>query len=305
LSFVFAPTVLKQTAGIPTHLVAWPEWDRRDTEAHYQLAARAYALVGDADVNLMAFFGNRSTDDFSNKLRVGLSFARSFLTDYELHAEALLQSGSARDFVVSECVASAVDAAACAQQQRAVVVKSRLDDPFILPRVLVGAKRQFSDDSLVSLEYLWQADGWTAANFRDFANALELLQQGRAAGLPVNRIPGASALLGGPSSDGLPTRFAFEPRGRHYLFATYMKPRIHEDFTAQVVLIANLQDLSTLWTPSIAWSATDWLTLTLFGFIPVPGPDALAARTPLGRAVSEYGALPFAFRVLFEARAYF
>jgi hypothetical protein len=37
----------------------------------------------------------------------------------------------------------------------------------------------------------------------------------------------------------------------------------------------------------------------------VPGPDALAARTPLGRAVSEYGALPFAFRVLFEARAYF
>lgn len=305
-SFVFAPTVLRQTAGIPTHMITWPAWDRRDEEAHYQLAARAYALVGDADVNVMAFYGNRSVDDFTKKFRVGLSFSRYFFTDYELHFEALLQTGSTRDFVVPECVESSLAALVCSQQKRSAVVKSRLDDAAILPRLLVGTRRQFDDESILSVEYLWQADGWTRANFQDFANGLDLLREGRAAGLPVNRIPGASQLLGGgASTDGLPARFTFDPRGQHYLFLSYQKPRIRDDFTAQVVLIANLQDLSTLWTPSIAWSATEWLTLTLFGFVPVRGPDSLTAKTPQGVAVSEYGALPFAFRVLFEARAYF
>jgi hypothetical protein len=71
------------------------------------------------------------------------------------------------------------------------------------------------------------------------------------------------------------------------------------------VLIANLVDLSTLWTPSLAWSPTDWLTLTLYGFLPLPGPDALAAKTSANVRVSEYGTLPFAWRALFEVRAFF
>ena len=73
----------------------------------------------------------------------------------------------------------------------------------------------------------------------------------------------------------------------------------------QVVLIANLQDLSTMWAPSFSWSATEWLTLTAYGFLPVPGPDALAVRTPAGTPVTEYGSLPFAWRALFEARVFY
>lgn len=305
-SAVFIPQVMRSVASIPTHFVVWPEWDKRDDAAHFQFAARAYALVGDADVNVMLYYGNRFNDDFEKKLRVGLSFSRYFFTDYELHFEALLQSGSTRDFLVPGCVASALDALKCVQKQAPFTTKKYLDDRAIMPRLLVGARRQFGDDSLLSVEYLYQADGWTKDDFQSYANGLDLVAQGRAAGLPVNRIPGASALFGTSTSpDGLPARFTFDPRAQHYLFVSFQKPRIKDDFTAQVVMIANLQDLSTLWTPSVAWAATDWLTLTLYGFIPVPGPDALAPKTPAGKAVSEYGSLPFAYRVLFEVRAYY
>ena len=72
------------------------------------------------------------------------------------------------------------------------------------------------------------------------------------------------------------------------------------------MVIANLQDLSTLWTPSVIWSATEWLQLSLVGFIPVPGPNALAAKSQAsGRYVTEYGSFPQLFRVFFELRLFY
>jgi hypothetical protein len=305
-SALFAPTVLTQSSGLPTSFMYWPKFNQQDTAAHFQLAARVYALVEDADLNLMLFYGNQSVDDFRDKLRVGFSFSRYFFTDYELHVEALLQQGSTRATLVPECVASPQAAARCALTNRPMLVEAKRDDSTVYPKVLVGTRRQFSDDSMISLEYLWQSDGWGKDQYQDFANGLDLLSQGRALGLPVNRIPGASSLLGsGTGSDGLPARFSFDPRAQHYLFATFQKPRIADDFTAQVVVLANLQDLSTVVTPSVAWAATDWLTLTLYGFVPFAGPDSLAVKTPGGVAVSEYGTVPFLARVMLEARAYY
>ena len=304
-SLVFAPTQLKSVAGIPTHLMFWPTYDQRDDQAHYQLAARAYALLWDSDVNLMLFYGNKANDDFEQKLRAGASFSRVFFTDYEFHIEALFQTGSARDIITSECVESQLAALLCSQLKTAVITKPKLTDSTLNPRVLVGARRNFSDDSMLSIEYLFQADGWSPAQFQDFANGLDLIRQGRASGLPVNRIPGASQLIGGQTVDGLPTRFNFDPRARHYAFITFQKPRIADDFTAQLVLIANLQDLSSLWTPSVSWSATEWMTLSLFAFVPVQGLNSLSAKTTAGTYVSEYGATPFAFRTMFEARIFY
>jgi hypothetical protein len=305
-SLLFAPSVLKSVSGIPTALMTWPKWDQRDEALHYQAAARWYALIGDADFNAMLFYGNQSVDAFEEKLRVGLSFSRYFFTDYELHVEALVQQGSAREALVPECVTSQLAAMGCAVRGAAFTERRRLDERVLLPRVLVGARRQFSDDSLLSLEYLYQADGWGAAQFQDYANALGLLKEARLGGLPLSRVPAASALLGqGTGSDGLPVRVAFEARGQHYLFLTYQKPRVADDFTLSLVVLANLTDLSTLWTPSVAWSAAEWLTLSLYGFLPLGGPDSLAAAAPDGTHVSEYGITPFAARAMFEARAFF
>jgi hypothetical protein len=129
-----SPAVLKQESGIPYQFLTYPRWDLQDDQAHYQLAARAYALVGNADVNLMLFYGNRYRDAFENKVRFGASFSRYFFTDYELHVEALFQSGSARDYVAPDCVADLAGALSCLSSHRAFVDKPLLKDSTVTTR---------------------------------------------------------------------------------------------------------------------------------------------------------------------------
>jgi hypothetical protein len=105
---------------------------------------------------------------------------------------------------------------------------------------------------------------------------------------------------------GIPIRFRFEPIGQNYLFATFQKPRIHDDFIFAVTALASLQDLSGLVAPSLSWSAKEWLTLTASAFLPFPGPSSLAATDPrTGKAISEYGLAPLAWRGLFEAKVFY
>lgn len=304
-SFVFAPSVMRQAAGIPYQfLVDPPGTAGSDGQLHYQLMLRAYALLFDADLNLMLLFGNQYNDAFTEKPRLGLSFSRYFFTDYELHLEALFQTGSARDLVNEACVESPTTALECGVLGTPFLEKRQLNDGVLRPRILVGGRRMFADESLLSLEYYWQADGYTPQQLQALVNGLEIAKRAVAMGVPADRVPSFGAP---PATDGVPQRFAFEPLGRHYLFASYMKPRIFDDFTAQLVLIASLQDLSTIFTPSVAWSATEWLTLTVLGFFPVPGPDALAATRPGsgGEKVSEYTLLPMRYRVFVEARVFY
>ena len=303
---LFAPGVTEQLSGIPYQFLTYPEWNAQDTQTHFLAALRAYALVADADVNLMLYLSNRYNDAFENKVRFAGSFSRYFFKDYELHTEFLIQTGSARDFVAGPCVSSVTAAVAGGAAHTSFIGKTRLDDGVFYPKVLVGTRRQFDDDSFVSLEYLYQADGYSPAQFQDYVNAADLLTQARAAGIPLGAIPGASTFGQTTTADGVPQRFSFDPLRQHYLFITANKPRIKDDFTAQLVVIADLSDLSTVWSPSLAWSATDWLTLTALGFIPAPGPDSLAARRASnGKHVSEYTLIPLDYRVYVEARLFY
>ncbi len=127
----------------------------------------------------------------------------------------------------------------CAAQQKSPLGKPRLNDGVFYPKVLLGTRRQFADDSMLSLEYLYQADGYTAQQFQDYVNAARPVEAGARARAAGERIPGASTFFQPPASaDGVPQRFSFDPRAQHYLFVTYQKPRINDDFTAQLVLIA-------------------------------------------------------------------
>lgn len=300
---VFAPGLLKQNSGIPQQFLTWPEWDKKDDQVHYLVALRAYALVADADVNLMLFYSNLYNDPFKDKLRFGASFSRYFFTDYEFHTEFLVGTGSGRDYINPACVSTGMAAFACSQANTSFIGKTKLDDGSYYPKLLVGTRRQFDDESFLSLEYLYQSDGYTKGQYQDLVNALDLIQQAKALGIPANRIP---SLGGGATTDGVPSRFSFDPLVQHYVFITFNKPRIFDDFTFQLVTIANLQDLSTLWTPSISWSTTDWLTLSAIGFFPVQGPDALAAKVPgTDKRVWEYTNLPLQYRALLEARIYY
>jgi hypothetical protein len=296
-----SPAVLKQQSGLPQALLAWPKWDKRDEELHYLVAARAYALVADADLNLMLFHSNLYGDAFEDKTRLGFSFSRYFFTDYELHVEGLVGFGSARRYPVGMCLESRLSAMGCVLRGEPFLTTRRLEEEKLRPRVLAGTRYMFSDESLLSVEYLYQADGLKPGEFQDYVNGLGLLRVARELGVDPSLVDPRGSADAGP-----PRKFSFEPLGRHYAFISYQKPKIRDDFTFNVVVMANLQDLSGLITPSLSWAATEWMTLTVSGFVPWAGPESLAATVPESDTkVSEFSLLTLEYRGLLQVRLFY
>ena len=90
-------------------------------------------------------------------------------------------------------------------------VTGRLEDPGLTARALVGARYQGEEETLFSVEYLYQGDGYTPTQFQDQISALALVDQARAMGLEpagLEELPQAG--VGGSGS----TRFSFQPSGR-------------------------------------------------------------------------------------------
>jgi len=291
LSTLFAPQALYTQGGLPYAFIRYPDYapangqDTRDGHSHYLLAGRLYGLLANADVNLIYYFSNYYQDAFANKSRLGLSFSRYFFTDYEIHIEALLTRGSSRTFPVHGC-ADAPEACGSAP-----MLTSKSEDGTFYPRLLLGTRRQFADESLFSLEYYFQGDGYSDQAFSD---AVKLLAFAK------NTAVGGAA----DASSALPQRYTFDPMRRHYLIASYSKPRIFDDWTAAMVLIAGLRDLSGVVSPSITWSAREWLTLGAYAYLPIHGFGVGEVQVQ-GRGFSEYGLSSYTFRVLFEARGYY
>jgi hypothetical protein len=298
-----SPAVLAQESGLPRALLVHPSWNERDDELHYLVVARAYALVADADLNLMLFHSNLYRDAFESKTRLGFSFSRYFFEDYELHVEALVGQGSARNYPAPGCLNSREAATGCLVRGEPLLAPRRLDEGRLRPRIIAGTRYMFPDESLLSVEYLYQADGLKRSEFQEVVNGLSLLRLARESGVDTDQF--TAALLGG-TEEGLPQRFRFEPIARHYAFLTFQKPKIRDDFTVMATLVANLQDLSGLLAPSVAWSTTEWMTLTLSGFVPFSGPSSRAATVPnTGAKASEFGLVPISYRVLFQARLFY
>lgn len=291
LTALFAPQAFYTQSGIPSGFVESPgvPAEPRDGSAHYLMAARMYALLWGADVNLVYYFSNRYQDQFEAKSRFGASFSRYFFTDYELHAEALFQLGSPRLFPVHSCATleRSCDLASS-------FTPSRLDSKKLYPRVVVGTRRQFDDESLVSLEYYFQRDGYSDAKFDD---TITLLAHAKQEGASA---PDATSRSGG----ALPQRFSFNPLRKHYLIASYTKPRIFDDWTVNAVLIAGIRDVSGIFSLSVAWNPKEWLTLTGYGYMPVRGLGVGEASVGSQR-FSEHSLVPYNYRALLEARVFY
>lgn len=292
LSALFAPQALYTQSGLPYAFMRYPDYppatgvDSRDQRSHYLVAGRLYALLASTDVNLVYYFSNAYQDDFHDKSRLGLSLSRYVFTDYELHVEALFTRGSARLFPVHACAANPT---ACAGSTP--LVTSKIESGALYPRVILGTRRMFADESLLSIEYYYQRDGYSD---QEFADAVALQAYAKAD-------PSVASTSAGSA---LPQRYTFDPLRRHYLIVSYSKPRIADDWTVGAVLIAGLRDLSGVFSPSVVWNTREWLNLGLYGFVPIHGLGVGEAEVG-GGSFSEYGMSPSAFRVLFEARGYY
>lgn len=336
LSGLFSPAVLYQQSGIPYRVLSYPDFapaeavahpevfpDPRDDQLHFAAALRAYALLFDTDVNVWLVYSNLYRDLFENKLRLAFSLSRNVLDMHEVHLEVLGKTGSSRLYPNEACSGSDEALARCALGGAPLLEASQLDSEDILPDILLGTRSFFDDGSVLTLEYLYQADGYSRDQLEDLLWLQDrlghLARQGRA---PRGALPG--------SDDELPLRLSFEPSRRHYAFASYMKPRIFDDWTVQGTVITALEDLSSIASAQASWAAQEWMTLSLFAFVPLPSLSRLSSYLdddPLkgleddvdgdwhdvfpfaprvaGRPFGEYDALPMDARILAEVRLYF
>jgi hypothetical protein len=305
---LFAPLPTRQEHGIPSRFLYYPPWDSAgDDQAHFLIAARAYALVAESDLNFMLFYSDRYRDGLASSVRAGASFSRYFFNALELHAEGLFFGGSSRVYPTHECLQAQAQAEAirCVIGGTPLFEARREDGSGLTARVLLGTRYQLDDDTMLSAEYLFQSDGYTRADLQSMVNALLLVREARRLGLDPSRI-GMGGPFGGGAQDGSPQKFRFEPLGRHHLFLTFQKNRIREDFSVSAVVIASLQDLSAMVAPTVAWQATEWLTVSLAGFVPFSGPASLSAAIPESdETVGEYGLAPMEYRAILELRAFY
>lgn len=288
LTALWAPKIVRTQAGLPSRFL----YEVGGHEAQQVFGARAYALVKGADVNLMWFWSNRYVDTLPHSHRFAASFSRYFFDDYEFHLEGVVQRGRDTPIVDPSCVPAAGPVHACALAGRPYVSSALSDPGALYAKLVVGTRYQFKDESLASVEYFFNGPGLDAAQFADRRRLLDLLPGVWDLLAAQGRTADPAALLGGDGS-GVPLRFAFQTARRHYLFLVYQKPRIADDFTVQVTTVVGLEGPSALFAPSLTWSAREWLSLGLYAFL------------PLGETSSELGALPFRFRGLLEARAYY
>jgi len=294
ISTLFTPQVLYQQNGLPFAMMKYPSYQLvdgtkpADDAYHYLFAARLYLLLFNTDINLFYYFSNKYNDSFENASRFGGSFSRYFFTDYELHVETLFQFGSGKLYPSQACASGGI----C--NPLTALSASKLSDGNLYPRLLVGGRTQFRDESTLSVEYYYQGDGYSAQEFEDY---LRLLSRAQMAGISPMQPTGGT-------SGSIPQRFSFDPLRRHYLIVNYNKPKIRDDWAIGATLIAGLTDLSGTLSPTVSWSAQEWLQLSLYGFFPIRG-------IPVGTVnvndvnYSEYSLLPMDFRFLFEARAFY
>lgn len=300
LSAVAAGKVTRQYAGLPTALVISPEFataeavrgiasDDRDDEAHFVFTGRLYLLLGDVDVNLIYGYSNLYADAFRTKSRGGISLSRVF-GDWEVHAEALLYSGSARAVVNGDCVDAPTR---CLFRGVPLITRPYLDATWLNTRALVGARYQFGDNGMFAVEYYYNGEGQDPNGFR------------RLARLSVQNPTIAQQAIAGTTTDpGTPQKFTLEALRRHYLTLQFSKPQLWDDWTLSATALIGLEDLSMQLVPQVQWAPKEWLQLTVALYLPfagVPDWDVKVGDTDYG----QFSLSPFKTRVMVQARAFF
>ena len=300
LSAVVAGKVTRQYAGLPTALVVTPDLqtaesvrgissDDRDGDAHYTFTSRLYLLLGDIDINVIYGYSNLYADAFRNKSRGGISLSRVF-GDFEVHAEAVLYTGSARLVANGDCVEVP---AKCLFDGTAVVSRPYLEATWLNTRAVLGMRYQFGDNGLFAVEYYYNGEGQDRPGFE------------RLAKLIVQNPALAQTALAGTSSDpGTPQKFTLEAFRRHYVTLQYSQPQFVDDWNFTATALIGLEDFSMQLVPQLQWTPKEWLQFTAALYVPVAGIEQLGVK--VGDATyGQFNLSPFKTRVLLQARAFF
>lgn len=294
LTAMALPLVLEEHAGIPAQLLV-----DDDDDVRYAAVLRAYALVFDADVNAWLVQSNLWDDGREDQTRFMATGSKTIFDVHEVHAEVALKRGSGRLHPNDECLPEELDVFACAAGGVPLFEAKRADEDRLHLDFLVGWRWMLDDESMIAAEWLYQSDGLLPAEHDDFTALIDTIGRLQRDGLapPGVGAPGSTSA----SASSAPQRFDARFVRRHHVFASYTKPRIAEDFTVSGTIIVAPEDLTSLVAASASWSAQEWLTLSLSGYAPIVSPLSFVDDELIG----EYDLVPFAGRVIAEAKVWF
>ncbi len=325
LSFVAAGKVTRQFGGVPSGLVYYPDAhpaptydqygnvqpDGYDNRPHYALAARAYALWQETDLDLYWFQTQQYNDAFNYKNRLGFSASHVFFNALELHLEAIGFQGSSKAYFDPACIGSASAFQTCGMAGKTPGGYTQIDDPGVRVKALAGGRWQFGDNASFTFEYFYNGEGYNSTEFNNFAQVMSLRPQllslmDTLASAHVS-LPGNALSLLSPTTSadtGSPQKYTFEPLRRHYAFFTYLHTMIADDWNINAVVLLGLEDLSGQIAPQLTWLTREWLNLTLGGLYTIPGVKSLGAQVADAR-YTENAMQPTVWRVFLSARVFY
>lgn len=222
-ALVFAPEVLEDKNTLPTDVgvLRDPDGARR---MHSLTGLRWYSLVGEADVNLIAYYSNRFKNQKASALSGGASWsqiATAISKQLETHAEVIVRQGSDRPLPDGT---------------------SRLESDDVFFRSLVGMRYDFDNESSLVFEYLYQSDGDSVDDLQS------RLQRGFAA-----------ARLSRSATVALPAQIAM----RNTLFLNYQRYKINDDAFLSWAIAHNPHDHSGFQGPVFQWTPSQSVAVTL------------------------------------------
>lgn len=224
------------------------------TSKEHALGARVFSSVSDFDVTLAAFYTNRYKNAFEQKPAVGFAVSRLVTAATEAHVEGLVRKGSARTFVIRDCVATQAQAVACVRAHKEFLAASKLTSQVINLHVIAGTRTQFQDDSFLTFEVLFFSDGDTTAEYADRLKLLERLAE-------LNQPAVASRNADGDKSaesDDL----GVELQRKVYFSAGLQRWKAQEDVFASLPVFVNVSDGSGVVSPEVNWTPRQSLSFT-------------------------------------------
>ena len=285
---LLVPQVQEDDRGIWERGLRFRAADTGAEEDRYLAALRLYTLIADTDINLMAFF-SKKFDGFATKLRPALSASKFVTQALEFHAEVLLTEGSAR-LLPTACTESMTTMAACRRSGEPLVTPAKIHSHKVYPHALLGTRYAFANESELSLEYLYLADGFSAQEFAGFTNLVA------AGGAPLSS-------LGSVSSNGQPVAGKLR---RHYLTLGHQRYQFLDDIYLSTNGLINADDGSGLIQASLLWQATETIHLTLAGLKTLEWDPRRGVQTMArSERVSESDLSPQEYRLTAAIRAYF
>ncbi|MEY2987617.1 MAG: hypothetical protein RJB13_1138 [Pseudomonadota bacterium] len=239
-SFFAAPGVVENHNTIPTQVLTYKASPEDVEEQHYIYGVRSYHLIGESDLNLMLFESQRYKDDISHQLKAGVSWSQaisSWSDGLTAFAELLAQRGTSRS-----------DSS----------LRSRGNSKALFYRVLAGVRYDFSNESALVAEFYRQNDGDSRS---DFAQRLENLRSIQKVAAQINQP--SSQVQQSVQTDGRFGNSISTLNMQNYLFINYQRYKISDDVLLSWSLIHNLHDASGYTGPSVVWTPSESIVLTL------------------------------------------